>query len=270
MIATFTPLGYMGELGNQMFQIAAVTGYARKYAKTPKFPEWTCKISGKDYRNGIFKHSLPLLAPEESMSIHHTVNYQGLTYVDLQNLQGNVNFAGYFQSEKYFENCKDEIREIFKPHQNIEKYIHEKYNEVLSTEKKVSLQIRTGSRSSNDYDVHAYATREFIESAQRNYDEDSSFVVFADNMSIAKQILPADRKYIFIEGEENYIDLFIMNKFDEYIVSASTFGWWGAWLSQNKNPKVSIMKDWFVKGRAKESLNQNNDQVPERWIKISQ
>jgi hypothetical protein len=60
-----------------------------------------------------------------------------------------------------------------------------------------------------------------------------------------------------------------MNRFDNYIVSPSTFGWWGAWLSQNPEPKIAIMKDWFTVGKAKENLN-NNDQVPERWIKISQ
>jgi hypothetical protein len=261
----------MGELGNQMFQIATTYGYARKYGKEPIFPEWTCKISGRNYTD-IFKN--PVDQTLHSRIISHAdfrrFSYMDLTYIEIPETPYSLDLNGYFQSEKYFLNCQSEIREIFQPQDSISQYIDEKYSHILNLENKVSLQVRTGTRDRNDYDVHAYATESFISKAQECFDSESTFIVFADNLEVAKSILPSGKKYIFVENEHNYVDLFLMNRFDNYIVSPSTFGWWGAWLSQNPEPKIAIMKDWFTVGKAKENLNKNNDQVPERWIKISQ
>jgi len=265
--AVFPSLGLMGELGNQMFQIASVTGYAKKYGKEPVFPEWVCKISGRDYRN-IFKNLSSHVSFRSDIFPDKAFNYNELSYVNFQDVEGDIAFSGYFQSEKYFIHCADQIREMFEPNDQISKYIDQKYSEILSVKNKVSVQVRTGGRSSNDYDVHAYASKEFLEKCQSHFSDDSLFVVFADNMNLAKQMLPEGKNYFFVEEESNYVDLFFMNKFDSYIVSPSTFGWWGAWLSQNKSAKVTIMKDWFANDKSKAYLNINNDQVPERWIKI--
>jgi hypothetical protein len=265
--ATFSSLGYMGELGNQMFQIASVTGYARKYGKEAIFPEWTCKIGEKDYREEIFKNRINQgLTHELYNSIGSRFDYDGLKYVDLANVEGNVDFRGYFQSEKYFSHCEDEIREIFQPHDRVKEYIETKYSDILSEKNRISLHVRTGRRGKNDYDVHSTPNRDFIEKCQAQFD-DKLYVVFADNMEFAKTLLPSDKKYVFIENESNYIDLFFMTYFDSYILADSTFGWWGAWLSQHKNPKVVVMKNWFNPYKEKAYLN-DNDVVPDRWIKI--
>jgi hypothetical protein len=268
-IATFLGLGHYGELGNQMFQIAAVEGYANRHSKTALFPEWICKISGRDYRK-VFRSPVA-----QSSSVLQTlqqegaqqVQYMDLKYVELPSLEGNVNFTGYFQSEKYFSNVEDLVRTFFQPSEDIEKYIFEKYRDLLSYENKVSLHIRTAKRSANDSDVHASATFEFIEQAMKDFTDKDLFVVFADNMEIAKSILPPGKSYYFVEGEENYIDLFLMTNFDSYIVSPSTFGWWGAWLSKHAEPRVTVMKDWFAKDKAKAYLN-DNDIIPARWKAI--
>ncbi len=267
-IATFSQLGYMGELGNQMFQVAATYAYAKRWNKKPVFPEWTCKISGRDYRK-IFKNPVDqTLSQDQFQCVRSRFSYDGMMYENMDFTEGGVDFHGYFQSEKYFQDFSEDIKHIFAPTDFIVNYIQQKYFHILNLENKVSLQVRTGARDRNDYDVHAYATESFISKAQEYFDVESTFIVFTDNLEATKSILPSDKKYIFIENEHNYIDLFLMASFDNYIVSPSTFGWWGAWLSQNKNSRVTIMKDWFAAGRAKEHLNNNNDQVPERWIKI--
>ena len=264
---TFSSLGYMGELGNQMFQIATTYGHARKTGKTPIFPEWTCKISGKNYTD-IFKNPINQSLRDYQHLFFNNFQYMDLTYTEIPLVENNLNLVGYFQSEKYFSHIENEIRDIFQPKDEIVDYIKTKYANVLSVDKKVSLHVRTAKRGANDYDVHKGATHDFIQECQSHFPEAELFVVFADNMELTKQILPTGKNYFFVENEENYIDLFFMNMFDSYIVSPSTFGWWGAWLSQNKQPKITIMKDWFTPGKEKEYLNINNDQVPDRWIKI--
>lgn len=264
-IATFSPLGYMGELGNQMFQIAATIGYARKHGKLPIFPAWTCKITGRNYTSEIFKGPINQ-SFDSSFPLNNRHTYHDLSYIEIPYMEGNVDLVGYFQSEKYFENCQDEIRSIFSPRENIKTYIENKYRDILNNDQKVSLHIRTARRSSNDYDVHSSADSNFIKQAQVIFG-DKLYVIFTDNIEFTESLIPSDMNHIIVKGEENYIDLFMMTYFNEMVVSSSTFGWWGAWLNQNKDPRIAIMKNWFDPQKEKAYLN-DNDLVPDRWQKI--
>lgn len=268
LTVTFGSLGYMGELGNQMFQIAAVTAYAAQTGKQAVFPVWKCHISGRNYTD-IFQHSLDQSYDPQEQMMKNVVRkyYMDLKYVPMPVVDGNVDFAGYFQSEKYFEEIADKVRAMFQPTEKVSRYIKANYKDLLEYDKKVSLHVRTAKRAANDSDVHASCTREFIEQAMEDFKDKDLFVVFADNMEEAKKILPEGKSYLYIENEENYIDLFLMTEFDSYIVSPSTFGWWGAWLSKHPNPRVTVMQDWFAKDKAKAYLN-DNDIIPDRWKKI--
>jgi hypothetical protein len=270
-VATFRDLGRWGELGNQLFQVAAVSGYAWKNRKLPIFPEWRCSISGRDYTK-IFKNH-PVQTPLQNLRppffFSENFQYMGLKYMDLPRVEGNVNFTGYFQSEKYFEGFENRIREMFTPSDEISDYVSSKYRHLKTFSNRVSLQIRTNKRVGPDApSQHAAADHDFILESMKHFHEDSLYVVFADVMEEAKKILPVGKKYIFIENEENYVDLFLMRDFFEnYIVSPSTFAWWGAWLSTSPSPKIVVKRDWFVKGSPLEHLL-DNDILPDRWIKI--
>jgi hypothetical protein len=268
-IATFLEMGRHGELGNQMFQVASVTGYGRKNGKRVVFPDWTCKMSGKNYLK-IFKNPVDTKFPTGEILNKpiRNVHYRELKYVEIPHIEENVNFTGYFQSEKFFEHCSEEIKTMFLPNEEIEKYIEDKYADLLSRPNRVSLHVRTAKRANSDSpQVHAAASMEFIEKSMQHFADDSLYVVFADVMEEAKKILPEGKNYFFIEGEENYIDLFLMTRFDSYIVSPSTFGWWGAWLSNSESPKITVLRDWFRKDGSLSHLNEN-DIIPENWIKI--
>lgn len=52
-------------------------------------------------------------------------------------------------------------------------------------------------------------------------------------------------------------DLFLMMNFRNYIISNSSFYWWGAWLSKYDD-KLVIAPDNFI----------NKDSVPESWLKL--
>ena len=274
MIATFSQLGSMGELGNQMFQVAATIGYARKNGLDPVFPVWNCRISGRDYTK-IFKNPVNQTLHDyiSHSSVYRycwdrTFNYQELKYVEIPTSKENINLVGYFQSEKYFEHCKEEIRNHFAPSQKIEDYLKKHYSDIVSADHDyICVHVRTAKRASNDYDVHEACDSHYLEKALEHYDKNRLHVVFADNVEQAMRILPADRNYKVIENEANYIDLFLMTYFKDYVISASTFGWWAAWLSKFDNPNVTIMKDWFNPNKSKAYLNDNSI-TPERWKAI--
>lgn len=270
-IVTFSELGRMGELGNQMFQVASTIGYANMNNSIAIFPEWKCEFSGTDYSK-IFKHHInqSLNSPELQRltnlpwNQHH---YYDLKFLPLPPCDSNMNLIGYFQSESYFDHVKDEILKLFTPNDEISQYIQAKYPDIIADNDHICVHIRTAKRASNDHDVHAACDSLYLNNALMQYNKDRVHIVFADNMPLAKTMLPEGRNYRFIENESNYIDLFLMNNFKDYVISASTFGWWGAWLSKYDNPNVTIMKNWFDPTKAKAYLNDNNI-TPHTWKKL--
>jgi hypothetical protein len=271
-IVTFSELGRMGELGNQMFQVASTIGYADMNKSIAIFPEWKCAYSGTDYSK-IFKYSINQ-ADQTSLEVQSSTNlpwkhyhYHDLKFIQLHQCDSNINLVGYFQSELYFNNVKDNIRKLFIPNDEIAQYIQTKYPDIITDNDYICVHVRTAKRVSNDYDVHAACDSLYLTNALGQYNKDRVHVVFADNMSLAKTMLPEGRNYRFIENESNYVDLFLMSNFKDYVISASTFGWWGAWLSKYENPSVTIMKNWFDPTKAKAYLNDNNI-TPDTWKKL--
>jgi hypothetical protein len=63
--------------------------------------------------------------------------------------------------------------------------------------------------------------------------------------------------------DKNYEDLELMRLCKHHILSNSTFGWWGAWLSEGRPGAVTIAPTkWFNKAF------DTRDLIPERWIKL--
>ena len=60
--------------------------------------------------------------------------------------------------------------------------------------------------------------------------------------------------------ESNFSDLAVMSMCDHFIISNSTYSWWAAWLSKNRNKKVVVPKFW-AKNVKTASLNF----IPRSW-----
>ena len=132
---TFRNLGKHGEFGNQLFQIAAVIGAATKNNTVFSFPKWRGLMSGTEYST-YFKNPIP-----ESVNINDhfdvyvepTFFYNEIPY----QINQKLDLFGFFQSEKYFLHCKNEIINFYQPSDSILKNIKN-----LNYKNTVSLQLR--------------------------------------------------------------------------------------------------------------------------------
>ena len=86
------------------------------------------------------------------------------------------------------------------------------------------------------------------------------YLVFSDDLEWCKQNFIGD-KFIFIENEKDYVELFLQSKCTHNIISSSSFSWWGAYLNKNKDKTVVGPKQWFT-------VEKRNDIIPERWETI--
>jgi glycosyl transferase family 11 len=70
--------------------------------------------------------------------------------------------------------------------------------------------------------------------------EEEMIIAFARSV-----ILEELKNSVFIENEPHYIDLFLFTFCKHNIITNSTFGWWGAGLTQNHNKMIIAPRIWF-------------------------
>jgi hypothetical protein len=214
-------------LGNQMFQIAAMEGWSKKTGYKISYPNWEySKIFNGNFSPSSYNiYSYYYLEPNFS-------------YNEIP-LNNNILIDGYFQSEKYFENCKEHILEIFEFTNEIKNNIQ---TESLDFEKTVSIHVRR-----TDYvnlpNHHPLCGMDYYNEAIKLFNG-FKFLIFSDDISWCKENFLGDN-YLFSENKKDYEDMYLMSKCFHNIIGNSTFSWWAAWLNKNKNKKVVCPKKWF-------------------------
>lgn len=274
---TYKEIGHFGRLGNQLFQFASTYGIAKKLGYDVKFPiENTIEPSIEDFKDGIRREitfdipkyfEIPnslLCSKKELDNINTWVQEPYFHFCEnIFSISDNKNLKGYYQSEKYFKHCENDLRKILTFNIDIldiaANYIIPKTDLEL-----VSIHMRVG-----DYiglqQYHPILTSEYYSKALENFfDKDYHFVVFSDNIEYAKTMLGEQENLTYSIGNSQEQDLQAMALCQHNIIANSSFSWWGAWLNNNQNKKVIAPKNWF--GQAYEGINNTKDLYPETWI----
>ena len=261
-------LGKMGQLGNQMFQYAALKGIAAKHNyKTiiPNHNELIVDALGNKLRIELFDAFDIPCYPMDIGTIPHDRNLQEPHYHFsqelLDNCPDNVSLVGYFQSEKYFKHIEDDIRKLFAP----KKEAKEAYEEVKELfDDPVALHIRRGDFLRNSVHHHNLSMQ-YYETALRAFGQERQIIIFSDDTDWCKQqpLFEGDR-FLVCEAGGPYTDLYLMSKCSDFIIANSTFSWWCAWLSDSE--KVIAPKEWF--GPPLSEQNDTKDLIPKEWIKL--
>ena len=251
----------IGQLGNQMFEIAATVGYALDHDLSPIFPGLVT-----DHEHGIpinYKH---LFSHLDTRKEKITREYKE-PVADYREIPGipNVRLCGYFQSEKYFEKHKEKIKELFAPSPEILSYLHTKYSALINDPTTVSIHLRSYHKDDPRQRTYIQYGREFVVKAMEVFPEESTFIIFSNDMRWCKEELAGiQKKIVFIEGEAYYHDLYLMSYCKHNIISNSSFSWWGAYLNRNPDKIVVAPIRWYSKrcgiGEA--------DLLPEGWLRI--
>jgi hypothetical protein len=264
MIA-FPQIGYMGRLGNQMFQFASTLGIASRLNTIARFPIENCF----NYQeSGPFDPAIGRcmsvkcdlidcfeISPEYFIPQRHI--HQGYYYHEtefgynpgVESIYDDCLLNGYFQTEKYFS----EFRELILSQLTFKSPYRElasEYIENIRRDKKssvlVSIHVRRG-----DYvmfpDHHPVCSKEYYSSAieeMKKLDSEAIFIVFSDDVEWCKKEF-AGENYIVNEIGNPYAEMCAMSLCDHNIMANSSFSWWGSWLNRNPNKKVIAPSRWF-------------------------
>lgn len=239
----------IGGLGNQMFQIAAAYAHALRIGDEFGLPEHTADSRVWPRR---FPHitTIPTWFYNTLRKYHET----GHDYHELMHVK-NVCLKGFFQSEKYFSDFRENIISLFglSPLAHFADY--------------VAIHVRRG-----DYlrfaDKHPPVTEEYLLEAISKF-KGEHFIIFSDDIewakSFAKKNLDTTKFLINSSGEKG--DFISMMSCKHQIISNSTFSWWAAWLNSNQDKIVvsPSASNWF--GPGNKNLNPK-DIIPESWTQI--
>lgn len=251
-----------GGLGNQMFQYA----YGRSLSYKNNFAFYLDKSFYSNQGSPIRYFSLDKFKGTycdsniPRLSSRLNVINDDFIYKDIHVSSHNTYYLnGYWQSEKYFKESEEIIRNDFSPTERVLDKV--KKTPMLDTNT-ISLHVRrTDYVTSNGY--HPVQSIEYYQNAVEEIGDYDHLFIFSDDIQWCKDNLKFKRK-VFIEGFDDVEDLFIMSMCKHNIIANSSFSWWGAWLNNNPDKKVVAPANWFG-----EQANLNtSDMVPEKWIKI--
>ena len=255
---------FLGRLGNNLFQIAACIGYAKKYNVDWGIPKGFIEPGFKVFQVDQFMPHLPS---------HNGVHYRRhnemfYDYAEIPFYPEGIRLYGYYQSLKYFQNAQDEVKEAIKLpfYEGLKEYC--------------GIHARRG-----DYLIHQDhfppVTVEYFKQAiavmvDRGF---TKFKVCSDGIEWCEDVLPVafpELTFEFNKGLNEWQDLATIASCGAVIIANSSFSWWGAYLNPHED-KVIVSPhntSWYgqfggVYNEARlRGIEPCLDLIPEGWIKI--
>ena len=248
MTIAFNYLGKMGQLGNQMFQYAATLGVARKMGVPfciPNHDEVFDDGIGNKLRIELFECFD--IKPDRVgfLNTQNVFTEDGFEFAQkFFDVDVNMDFSlyGFFQTEKYFKHCADEVRQQF----TFKKQIVDECKETVEDcfEEPIALHIRRGDFLINSGNHHNQSLDYYEEALKRFDASHRQVIIFSDDPDwCMEQPLFSDDKFIVSNGNSSFHDLYLMSQCSDFIIANSSFSWWGAWLAGEG--RVLAPKKWF-------------------------
>ena len=257
MIALLFPLfasGFVvgetvGQMGNNLFQVAAASAIAWDHGVEAYFP----RLAHTPVLCQHMFSRVKLFPPSDEIDFEwgEPGHYVPIPFIP------RMKISGYLQSPKYFAHYRDRLLALFAPTVRDQSYIQKKYGWLIDHPNTVGVQIRYWI---DDTDGFTQYGRDYLRKAMVHFPEEALFIVSSNNREFAKQNFSA-KNVIYLSHEPDYIEFYLLTLCKDIIITNSTFGWWAAWLNQNPNQKV-VCPSTFVSGYAISEV------YPDSWIQV--
>jgi hypothetical protein len=285
----------MGGLGNQMFQYAA----GRRLAA---IHNTVLKLDVSDFKNyNLHDYGLSAFNIKESIATQEEIqffkepeasslkkkikkllgcpNKLGITHIrenqyhfapEILTMPDSVYLDGYWQSEKYFSDISDIIRNEFTVKlPQVDKNLT--LAQQITSCESVSLHVRRGDYITDEKTntIHGTCDLGYYARCIEHLDHKihhPCFFIFSDDPEWAEKNLRITHPSTFVShngSKKNYEDLRLMSQCRHHIIANSSFSWWGAWLNRYPDKLVLSPSRWF-----KEEKFNTKDLIPSAWQKL--
>ena len=268
-----------GGLGNQLFQYAFGKAIEEKYGYDVKYDLSYYEDIPKDdtYREVFVSRYIPLhmLATKDDILkitkwdksvwkkalkrlgfAEYRTKYErpGDGVTSIEQVKDDTLLIGYWQSEEYFSNVCDKIREEFSFETDTQSPEMKVLSEKIKSSDSVSIHVRGGDYllAQNQAIFGGICTSEYYEEAyayMKKKNPAGKFFLFTNDVEWTKnnihlpyeEIIMVSEEY---EATEDWMDLYLMSICKDNIIANSSYSWWAAWLNANKNKTVICPSKW--------------------------
>jgi len=236
----------MGGLGNQIFMMAAAIALALRNNTEAVFDLEKCSTelqgnAAEKYRDNFYLNIKSASISLDGANIYKEpkFTYDAIPFLD------NIVLEGYFQSEKYFSDCKEHIRNLFYFDPETKTKIQQYFDSVGTDKPITTVHIRRG-----DYlqfpDIYYICDKDYYERAMALLPGNNFvFVAYDKDMDWVKENFSGDNIF-YSPFTEELDDLTLLTMGANNIIANSAFSWWGAWFNANQNKKVIAPEKWFM------------------------
>jgi hypothetical protein len=182
---------------------------------------------------------------------------------------------GYFQSERYFAEIGEQLREWFAPRQPVGDAAAAALLCIERSRLPVSVHVRRGDYlKPGTAEVHGVLGelyyREAIGRIEAALGDEAEFFVFSDDPAAAEQVLnfvPTSRlTHVRGDPERPWEDMALMARCRHHVTANSSFSWWGAWLNRSPDKIVVAPRAWFAPAELQKVSTA--DLYPSGWVLV--
>lgn len=244
-----------GRLGNMLFRYASLIGLAHKHNTSLSLPMWKYA----DYFTEPFPEEIPLNKPRKVRE--PVFNFVPEWPYIKEN--ENVDIDGYLQSEKYWQECKEQVLSKLKFKPEFVEHVRSQFPKTFD-KTTIAISVRRGDYVKNPNYAQLPITY-YILSLLENFPDwrSCNIVVFSDDIPYCRVHFDCLENVSYSEGNTDIEDLCLMSQCDHFIMSNSTFSWWGAYLGEKDHSKI-IHPNYLFDGDLLKH-NDSKDFYPERW-----
>ena len=236
-------------LGNRLFQIAALyaiaTDTCRQFAILDLLPNAHSTRSYKHLYDQFIviteNNSHPVLREPEHLALTHSPD---LIRQITDAPQPVTNVVGFFQSEKYFNNYKNDVRHHFREPLFVTEHIDKRYSNL---DKAYFMHVRLGDYLTSK--LHFVDLSKYYETCLDMIGPNHIILLFSNQASKIDEVYPrlkTRNNVVIVDESDELITLYLMARCGKGgICSNSSFSWWGSYLNKNDDKKVFMPRKWL-------------------------
>jgi hypothetical protein len=243
-----------------MFQIALAYAMSRKFQGRLLFLKHENHVCGQGsypskyytnlYEKLVFVDKLePTVTITEKQWTAYSLLEEVQLYLDnRQDTLSVVLFYGNWQSLQNFQDYRADIKTLFTPSVGIISYLEQytrlfdRFPELKDEHDYCFIGVRRGDYIQKAYE-HNPCGMTFYNEGMRQMNKQRYYIASDDTEWCRKNFVGT--QYVFFDINDDLEQLFSAALFKNYILSNSSFHWWGSYLSIYPDPTILIADKWI-------------------------
>ena len=157
----------------------------------------------------------------------------------------NCYVYGYFQDVKMVDTVRREIERFIESYGNVSPTARCMIDGIKQNKHSIAISMRLGK----DFIIAGQPISKdnfYFEAVKKIINPESILYVFSDSFEQAKKYdFGVKNKIVYVEQCNHYEQILIMKECKDFVISNSSFAWWGAYLSNNTKKMVIVPPIWM-------------------------